>query len=210
MNSQLIPSNISIIDYDGGKWLTAEQLGLALGFSKTNARDGVGRLYRRHVDEFSEKDSVTVKLTATDGKAYETRIFSHTGCNLLSFFANTPNAKAFRAWAKEKLAEPVAASANVALLLKQNQALKTELARLAPRFVRIAFYHNVGLDMQEMRLLTQRSDRTVRRNLQRLDACGFTEYRPDPYLSALGKLGNLRKRQNAEFIAAQQTLGLEG
>ena len=26
MNSQLIQSNISIIDYDGGKWLTAEQL----------------------------------------------------------------------------------------------------------------------------------------------------------------------------------------
>lgn len=98
----------------------------------------------------------------------------------------------------------------VALLESQNQALKTELARLAPKFVRIAFYHNVGLDMQEMRLLTQRSDCTVRRNLQRLDACGFTEYRPDPYLSALGKLGNLRKRQNAEFIAAQQTLGLEG
>ena len=67
---------------------------------------------------------------ATDGKYYNTRIFSHTDCNLLSFFANTPSAKAFRAWAKEKLAEPVARRADISLLLKQNQALKTELARL--------------------------------------------------------------------------------
>lgn len=102
---QFNPSQIAIIDHDGGKWLTAEQLGLALGFSDKRARDGVNNLYNRHIDEFSEKDSVTVKLTATDGKAYKTRIFSHSGCNLLSFFANTPNAKAFRAWAKTKLAE---------------------------------------------------------------------------------------------------------
>lgn len=94
---QFNPSQIIVTDYNGGKWLTAEQLGLALGFSRSNARDGVGRLYRRHIDEFSEQDSVTVKLTATDRKSYETRIFSHSGCNLLSFFANIPNAKAFRA-----------------------------------------------------------------------------------------------------------------
>ncbi|MFC5920879.1 antA/AntB antirepressor family protein [Neisseria weixii] len=98
----------------------------------------------------------------------------------------------------------------VALLESQNQALKTELARVAPQFVRIAFYHNVGLDMAEMRTLTKRSARTVRRNLARLAACGLTDYQPDPYLSACGRLGNLRRRQNAEFLAAQQSLSLEG
>lgn len=111
---QFNPSQIAIIDHDGGKWLTAEQLGLALGFSDKRARDGVNNLYNRHIDEFQEKDSVTIKLMATDGKYYNTRIFSHSGCNLLSFFANTPNAKAFRAWAKTKLAEPAAMEARLA------------------------------------------------------------------------------------------------
>ena len=96
---QFNPSQIAIIDHNGGKWLTAEQLGLALGFSEKRARDGVNNLYNRHIDEFSESDSTTIKLMAVDGKQRETRIFSHSGCNLLSFFANTPNAKAFRAWA---------------------------------------------------------------------------------------------------------------
>lgn len=108
---QFNPSQIAIIDHNGGKWLTAEQLGLALGFSEKRARDGVNNLYNRHIDEFSESDSTTIKLMAVDGKQRETRIFSHSGCNLLSFFANTPNAKAFRAWAKVRLAEPAAPSA---------------------------------------------------------------------------------------------------
>ncbi|WP_165006195.1 BRO-N domain-containing protein [Neisseria yangbaofengii] len=94
-------SQIAIIDHNGGKWLTAEQLGLALGFSQTNARIGVNKLYNRHIDEFSKSDSTVVKTATVDGKLRETRIFSHSGCNLLSFFANTPNAKAFRAWQKK-------------------------------------------------------------------------------------------------------------
>ena len=127
------PSQITVIDHNGGKWLTAEQLGLALGFSKSNARDGVGRLYRRHIDEFSEQDSVTVKLTATDGKSYETRIFSHSGCNLLSFFANTPNAKAFRAWAKVRLAEPAAARPGGRINAEQAAVLRGMAAELSER-----------------------------------------------------------------------------
>ena len=59
---QFNPSQIAIIDYNGGKWLTAEQLGLALGFSEKRARDGVTNLYNRHIDEFTEKDSCTINL----------------------------------------------------------------------------------------------------------------------------------------------------
>lgn len=43
-------------------------------------------------------------MTATDGKSYNTRIFSPSGCRLLSFFGNTQRAKDFRAWAKQVLA----------------------------------------------------------------------------------------------------------
>ena len=108
---QFNPSQIAIIDHNGGKWLTSEQLGLALGYLPENARTSINRLYNRHIEEFSEHDSTEVKLTSVDGKLRESKIFSQSGCILASFFANTPNAKAFRAWAKEKLAEPAADSA---------------------------------------------------------------------------------------------------
>ena len=57
---QFNPSQIDIIDHNGGKWLTAEQLGLALGFSDKRARDGVNNLFYRHLDVFEEKDSVSI------------------------------------------------------------------------------------------------------------------------------------------------------
>ena len=64
LTQQFTPSQIAIIDPNGGKWLTAEQLGLALGFSDKRARDGVNNLYNRHLDEFSDGDSTTIKLKA--------------------------------------------------------------------------------------------------------------------------------------------------
>lgn len=102
--------SISIIDHSGQRWLTAESLGLALGYSPDKARQGVNNLYNRHADEFTEADTTVIKLMTVTGDK-DSRIFSSTGCNLLSFFANTPRAKEFRAWAKQVLAarpEPVA------------------------------------------------------------------------------------------------------
>ncbi|WP_455020638.1 BRO family protein [Neisseria elongata] len=129
---QFNPSQIAITDHNGGKWLTAEQLGLALGFSGNRARAGVNNLYNRHIDEFTEKDSCVIKLM-TQGQGRETRIFSHSGCNLLSFFANTPNAKAFRAWAKVRLAEPAAPSAGGRINAEQAAVLRGMAADLSER-----------------------------------------------------------------------------
>ncbi|MGK4362089.1 BRO family protein [Ectopseudomonas chengduensis] len=95
--------SISIIDHSGQRWLTAESLGLALGYSPDKARQGVNNLYNRHADEFTEADTTVIKLMTVTGDK-DSRIFSSTGCNLLSFFANTPRAKEFRAWAKQVLA----------------------------------------------------------------------------------------------------------
>ena len=134
---QFNPSQIAITDHNGGKWLTAEQLGLALGFSGNRARAGVNNLYNRHIDEFTEKDSCVIKLM-TQGQGRETRIFSHSGCNLLSFFANTPNAKAFRAWAKVRLAEPSAPSAGGRI--SAEQAVVSERSGEPPQSVYARFF----------------------------------------------------------------------
>lgn len=109
-------THLDIIDHDGKRWLTAEQIGLALGYAPANARTGITNLYNRHEDEFTDEDTFAIKLMANpQGGNPTTRIFSATGCHLLSFFSNTSRAKEFRAWAKQVLngqaAAPVAAPA---------------------------------------------------------------------------------------------------
>lgn len=109
MSQQLITAEffghpVSIIDHAGKRWLTAEQVGRCLGYDETNARTGIGKLYSRHADEFTEADTFVVKLTTNPlGGNPNTRIFSATGCIKLGFFANTAMAKQFRAWAAQTL-----------------------------------------------------------------------------------------------------------
>ena len=97
-------TSVTIIERDGQRWLTADQIGLALGYNPANARAGLNNLYGRHTDEFSSADTCVIKLM-TQGQMRETRIFSATGCIKLGFFASTPKAKEFRTWASEVLAE---------------------------------------------------------------------------------------------------------
>lgn len=95
---------VRIIDHAGQRWLTAEEIGLCLGYNEANAGEGIRKLYNRHEDEFTAADSCRVNLSRRDGKTSEMLIFSATGCQLLGFFSNTERAKQFRAWAKQVLA----------------------------------------------------------------------------------------------------------
>lgn len=119
-------TSIQLIEKDGSRWLTARDLGLCLGYSEANARQGIINLYNRHVDEFTEKDSCEIKLIS-QGQERNTRIFSPSGCHLLSFFANTGRAKDFRAWAKEVL---VQAATNAAPQTTSDR-LEAHMAQLA-------------------------------------------------------------------------------
>ena len=95
---------VAIHDHQNQFWLTAEDVGRCLGYGQGNERQGITRVYNRHIDEFLPEDSVVVKLTTTDGKSYDTRVFSKTGCIKLGFFAGTKTAKEFRTWAARTLA----------------------------------------------------------------------------------------------------------
>lgn len=96
---------LSIIDRDGQKWLTSEEVGRCLGYAEANVRKGISKLYTAHADEFTVADTfVAVLATNPQGGNPNVRIFSATGCIKLGFFANTPRAKDFRAWASEVLA----------------------------------------------------------------------------------------------------------
>ena len=119
-------TSIQLIEKDGSRWLTARDLGLCLGYSEANARQGIINLYNRHLDEFTEKDSCEIKLIS-QGQERNTRIFSPSGCHLLSFFASTTRAKDFRAWAKEVLVQAATSATPQAVPSR----LETHMAQLA-------------------------------------------------------------------------------
>lgn len=95
---------VRIIDHAGLRWLTAEEAGRCLGYNDANAGAGIRNLYNRHLDEFTESDATRINLMRVHGKPAEFLIFSATGCTKLGFFASTPRAKEFRAWAAKVLA----------------------------------------------------------------------------------------------------------
>jgi prophage antirepressor-like protein len=109
--AEFFGTQLSIIDHDGKRWLTAEQVGLALGYNGANASAGVRNLYNRHQDEFTEADTCRIKLmsqsTSGVNQERDVRIFSATGCVALGWLANTPRARQFKAWAKEHLAAAI-------------------------------------------------------------------------------------------------------
>lgn len=97
-------TELSVIDHAGRRWLTAEQVGDCLGYSKGHEKKAIFKLYERHGDEFTEQDTCIVKL-GVSGQNRATRIFSDTGCLKLGFFAATPRARDFRTWASKILAD---------------------------------------------------------------------------------------------------------
>jgi hypothetical protein len=102
--AKFLGHHIDIIDHEGRRWLSAKQIGLALGYNEGNANTGVTNLYNRHIDEFDSADTCTINLM-TQGQQRLTRIFSMSGCNKLGFFASTARAKEFRAWAAKELTQ---------------------------------------------------------------------------------------------------------
>lgn len=76
-------------------YMTSEQLGECLGFS--NGRKGIDNIVARNEYLNSPEFSVTLKLRATDGKCYNTRVFTEDGIYEVTMLAKTEVAKEFRA-----------------------------------------------------------------------------------------------------------------
>ena len=140
---------LDILDHAGKRWLTAEQIGSALGYDESNARKGVQKIYERHGDEFTETDTCVVNLT-TQGQARATRIFSDTGCIKLGFFANTARAKDFRTWAAKVLAghpAVVPAPTSVESRLDRLEATTATLAGHMAQLVEVSYQQAKKLDV---------------------------------------------------------------
>ena len=184
---------IRLIEKDGERWLTAHDLGVCLDYATNRAKDGILKIYERHRDEFTEKDSTTVKLTAVDGKERDTRIFSPSGCFLLSFFANTRRAKEFRAWAKEVLVRVNNHEAELAALRAENRRLYWLVDELQDAYtkthgdaLKLLRYRRLGLSSRECAQLLGCSVRSIGRRLARLKQLGFGEQQALPLAAPQG------------------------
>lgn len=182
---------ITITERDGHKWLTAEQVGVALGYSDALTRISVSKLYSRHQDEFTELDTCVVKLTTVDGKLRDVRIFSATGCIKLGFFANTGRAKKFRAWASEVLASQAkapSADAELANLRTQVAQLQSAALQANPKWAAVARYRALGLTRAETAKLMDCTIKSIENTITAIKAAGITLAAPAmPYRGSIGR-----------------------
>ncbi|WP_277669100.1 BRO family protein [Caproiciproducens galactitolivorans] len=83
--------------YGDGKelWLTREQIGRALGYS--DAATAITKIHMRHKNRL-DKFSVTTKLVGTDGKQYDTYLYSAKGVYEICRWSRQPKADAFFDW----------------------------------------------------------------------------------------------------------------
>lgn len=88
-----------VVHEQGRYWMTAEQLGLALGYKKPG--QSVRNLYNRHKDELRPYKGYikTMSPPAKDGRGgglQEILAFNTDGMWLIAIFAKTPKSKKFR------------------------------------------------------------------------------------------------------------------
>lgn len=82
------------LEKDGEVLFTAEEIGRHLGYSEP--AKAVSNLFNRNRNEL-KLYAVPLKVRATDGKDYDTRLFTEEGVYILSMLARTNEAKKFRA-----------------------------------------------------------------------------------------------------------------
>ncbi|MFA6832417.1 MAG: BRO family protein [Bacteroidaceae bacterium] len=75
--------------------LTREQIGTALEYS--NPQKAIDNIHKRHRDRLDNL-SVTLKLRATDGKEYDTTLYSERGIMEICRWSNKSNANRFMDW----------------------------------------------------------------------------------------------------------------
>ncbi len=165
---------LTIIHKDGQRWLTAEQVGIALQLNFP--RIAAAKIYRRHKDEFEQGVDVAETKLVTATGAKDALIFSSTGCMLLAMFARSRRAKEFRRWAKHVLAGAAA----------DHDALVRELLAARPLWRQILSLKGMMNDRGEhlpnktiAAALGIHKD-TLRKHLRRMEALGIIP-RPENY-----------------------------
>lgn len=87
-------------DEHNNVYMTIAQLAQALEYS---SRDAIEKIVNRNIYLRDKEFSVTDNLSATDGKSYDTRIFTEDGIYEVTMLSTKPKAREFRAWVRKIL-----------------------------------------------------------------------------------------------------------
>jgi len=153
---------IEIIDHNGQQWLTAEQIGKALGLK--HPRQGIGKIFNRHRNEITSAGVTEVNLGTVQGDRKMTA-FTPRAARTIAFFCQTETAQRFREWVLDVLEQSI----------ENPSRLREELLNARPLWRNIARFREMGLNLQEISKLLDYSDATIRSNLRRMEQCGIIE-----------------------------------
>ena len=173
-------AELNYIEKDGEILFTAEEIGRQLGYS--NPANAVHKLFNKNQNEL-KLYTVDAKLASTDGKSYETRVFTEEGVYIISMLARTNQAKKFRA--------------RVALLLRR---LRQEAARRQLEEAHAAGLELAAQNAREVLALTPADRKRMQKILAYL-ARGFT-------CREIAKVMEDNQRRVAHLISRAKRLGL--
>ncbi len=173
-------STESFIEHNCQLWLDARTIGEALGYEDPS---NVLKVYERNLEEL-EEFSVTVKLTGTDGKLYEQRIFNEEGIYIISMLARTDRAKLFRRAVakllKKRRAEMIAHAHQKGMADGVNRVriLETRLKKSRKDMGwlnQMVKYHRMGLNQKEIARLMNTTPGTIRAWTKMAKPLGYLE-----------------------------------
>jgi hypothetical protein len=92
----------TVIERGNKAWLTATDIALALGYSRS---DQVSRIYLRHEREFTKSMTAVFENTTLGhiNLSSEMRVFSLRGAHLIGMFSRTAKGEEFRRWVLDQL-----------------------------------------------------------------------------------------------------------
>jgi len=172
---------LAFTQVDGEWWNDATEAAAALGYTKRRA---LLRLFQRHAVEFGADETRVAKLTTTDGKAYNKRVFSPRGLRHLALLGRTPKCKAFRRWVLDVIDElqrarrPAPAIAQLRASMEATLQKKLDLALQTMRIdVETAALDTVrGLITDLMPRIVRRAGESARRDLFKIPTIAHIEY----------------------------------
>jgi prophage antirepressor-like protein len=106
---------VNLFEIEGKDYLTGEDIGICLGMG--DPRKAINNIYHRNREEL-EPHTCVLNLRA-QGQNRATRLFDETGCNLITIFARTPKARAFRLWLAKLPKKVRQAQENLPAVLEQ-------------------------------------------------------------------------------------------
>lgn len=129
-------TTLSVINKNNHSFLTSNDLGTALGYSKP--LQSVTNLYNSNADEFTAEMTALIELQTAGGKQ-QVRVFSLRGAHLIAMFARTKVAKDFRKWVLDILDREISQNE------QQNQPLVKPEVRYPASFTGAEIYSLVWL-----------------------------------------------------------------